>query len=323
MKAARVHELGDADKLVYEEVPTPEPGPGQVLVKHEFIGVNFSVKYIRTGLYKQELPFTAGREAAGVVEAVGPDVTAFAPGDPVCYTGVLGAYADYAAVPAARLIRRPEGVDAKLAATVLNQGMTAYYLIHQTYPFKAGETCLVHAGAGGVGQMLVQMGKLLGGTVIATVSTEEKARVAREAGADHVILYTRADFAEETLRLTGGQGVEVVFDTVVGTTFEGDLKALKPRGMLVVAGFSAGPPPPIDIRALQPKALYLTRAGMHHYAATREQLELLALSVLEMARDGRIRHRVFKVYPLSQAAQAHAELENRGTVGKLLLQPGS
>ncbi|MBI4081515.1 MAG: quinone oxidoreductase [Candidatus Lambdaproteobacteria bacterium] len=321
MKAIRVNAQGGPEKMVLEEIPTPALGAREVLIHHEMVGVNFSAKYIRTGQYKIQLPFTPGREASGVVEAAGQDVQTLRAGDRVAYTAVLGSYAEYAAVPEDKAVKLPDDVDFTTAAAVMNQGMTAQYLLYDAYPVQAGETCLIHAGAGGLGQMLIQLAKRRGATVLTTVSTEEKARIARALGADHVIRYTEQDFAEEAQRLTGGKGVDVIYDAVAATTFDKGLDALKHRGMMVLCGQSAGPPPPLDWGKVHDRGLYLTRGGLGAYTRTREEYQGRAAFVLELVRQHRLRVNIFKVYPLAEAREAHAQLEQRATTGKLLLKP--
>jgi NADPH2:quinone reductase len=322
VKAIRVHASGGPEVLQMEEVPTPTPGRGEVLVKIEAAGVNYTDIYYRLGWTKAALPFTVGVEGAGTVQGVGPEVSGIRPGDRVAYTGPLGACAEYAVVPAWRLVRLPGGTDAPTAAAVLLQGMTAHYLCHSTYPLKEGETALVHAAAGGVGLLLVQMAKMRGARVIGTVSTEEKERLAREVGADEVIIYTKADFETETKRLTAGRGVEVVYDSVGKTTFEKSLNCLAPRGLLVLFGQASGPVPPFDPQVLNAKgSLFLTRPSLIHYTATPEELNDRAGDVLGWIASGHLRLRVEATLPLAQAAEAHQRLASRGTSGKLLLLP--
>ncbi|WP_089945804.1 quinone oxidoreductase family protein, partial [Candidatus Entotheonella palauensis] len=268
MKAVRIHEFGGPEAMQYEEVPTPAPGSGQVLVKLAAAGLNFIDVYQRTGLYPNNLPYTLGLEGSGTVEAVGVAVTGFSPGDPVAYTGVPGSYADYVLVPADRLVHMPEGLDIKYGAAAMLQGMTAHYLAYTTYPLKAGDTCLVHAAAGGVGLLLVQMAKQCGARVIGTVSTEEKAALAREAGADEMILYTQQDFEAEVMRLTDGKGVQVIYDSVAKDTFDKGLNCLAPLGYMVLYGQSSGPIPPFNPASLNEKgSLFLTRPSLFHYIA--------------------------------------------------------
>ena len=322
MKAIRVHTTGGPEVLQMEEVPTPTPGRGEALVKIEAAGVNYTDIYYRLGWTKAALPFTVGVEGAGTVQAVGPEVSGVKQGDRVAYAGPLGAYAEYAAVPAWRLVRLPGGTDAPSAAAVMLQGMTAHYLCHSTYPLKEGETALVHAAAGGVGLLLVQMAKMRGARVIGTVSTEEKAQHAHEAGADEVIIYTKVDFEAETKRLTAGGGVHVVYDSVGKTTFEKSLNCLAPRGLLVLFGHASGPVPPFDPQILNAKgSLFLTRPTLGNHTATPEELNDRAGDVLGWVASGRLRLRVEAAMPLGQAAEAHQRLASRGTSGKLLLLP--
>jgi NADPH2:quinone reductase len=293
------------------------------LVKIEAAGVNFIDVYQRTGLYKLSLPATLGQEGAGVVSAVGEGVTAVRVGERVAYTGILGAYAEYAVVPAERLVAVPEGVSTRQAAAAMLQGMTAHYLATSTWALGAGHTCLVHAAAGGVGLLLCQIAKMRGARVIGTTSTEEKAALAREAGADEVILYTRQDFEEETKRLTGFRGVHVIYDSVGKTTFLKGLNCLVPRGMMVLFGQSSGPVDPIDPQILSQRgSLFLTRPTLAHYVLTRPDLLARAGEVLGWIRAGRLKLRIDREYPLAQAADAHRALEGRETKGKVLLIPG-
>ena len=322
MRAIRVHEYGGPEVLQLEEVTLPEPGGGEALVTVEAAGVNFIDVYHRTGLYPGALPFTPGMEAAGVVEAVGPGVYEVEVGDRVAYAMERGSYAERAVVPAWKLVRLPEGLDAEAGAAAMLQGMTAHYLTRSTYPLAGGETALVHAAAGGVGLLLVQMAARIGATVIGTVSTEEKARLAREAGADAVILYTEGDFAEEALKLTDGRGVHVVYDSVGQATFDQSLACLRPRGLLALFGQSSGPVPPIDPSILATGgSLFLTRPGLAHYAADRGELLERAGDVLHWVATGELRLRIDRTYPLSEAAEAHRALEGRQTAGKVLLAP--
>jgi NADPH2:quinone reductase len=323
MHAVRIHQHGGPEVLRYEEVPTPAPGEGQALVRLVACGVNFIDIYQRKGLYKLDLPATLGQEGAGVVEAVGPGVTEVKPGDRVAYSNVLGSYAEYVVVPAQRLVPIPEGVTYQQAAAAMLQGMTAHYLVTSTYPLKPGDVCLVHAAAGGVGLLLVQMAKRRGATVIGTVSTEEKAKLAREAGADHVIVYTQQDFEAEVLRVTEGRKLQVVYDSVGKDTFEKSLNCLALRGMLVLYGQSSGPVPPFDPQVLAQKgSLFLTRPVLWHYTTTREELLWRAGEVLDWVRTGELQLRVDRAYPLAQAAEAQRALEGRQTTGKVLLLTG-
>lgn len=322
MKAVRIHENGGAEVLRYEEVPTPAPGAGEALVKIEAVGVNFIDIYFRQGLYKATLPITLGQEAAGVVESVGPGVTEVRPGDRVAYAGVLGSYAEHAVVSAARLVTLPAGVDARSAAAVMLQGMTAHYLACDTFPLRPSHTALVHAAAGGVGLLLTQMAKMRGARVIASVGSTEKAQLARQAGADETVVNTEQDFQAEALRLTGGKGVNVVYDSVGKATWEKSLYSLRPRGMLVLFGNASGPAPPIDPLLLtQRGSLYLTRPKLGDYTLTREELLARAGEVLGWLASGKLKLRIEHVYPLAEAAQAQQALEGRKTTGKVLLIP--
>ena len=322
MKAIQIHETGGPEVLTLAELPIPQPGPGQVLIRVEATGVNFIEIYFRKGTYKAALPLTPGSEAAGTVEELGPGVTGFVSGDAVASVGVLGSYAEYALVPAASLVKIPQGLSMQQAAAAMLQGMTAHYLSHSTFPLHAGDTALVHAGAGGVGLLLTQMAVRLGARVISTVSTREKAELSREAGAAEVILYTELDFETEVKRLTGGKGVDVVYDSVGKTTFEGSLNCLRPRGMLALFGASSGPVPPFDLIQLSSKgSLFITRPTLWHYIATRAELEQRANDVLGWAASGEIKLRAEHVYPLIQAAQAQIDMEARKTTGKILLEP--
>ena len=322
MKAIQIHETGGPEVLKLADLPIPQPGPGQVLIRIEAIGVNFIEIYFRKGVYKAALPLTPGSEAAGTVEELGPGVTGFAAGDAVASTSVLGSYAEYALVPAAQLVKMPDGLSMEQAAAALLQGMTAHYLAFSTFPLKKGDTCLVHAGAGGVGLLLTQMAARIGAHVITTVSTVEKAELSREAGASEVILYTEEDFVTEVKRLTGGKGVDVVYDSVGKTTFDKSLNCLKPRGLLALFGGSSGAVPPFDPIILSGKgSLYVTRPTLWHYIATRAELELRAGEILGWAASGQLKLRTEHIFPLAEAAQAQTALESRNTTGKILLEP--
>jgi NADPH:quinone reductase len=322
MNAIQIQETGGPEVLKLVELPIPTPGPGQVLIRVEAVGVNFIEIYFRKGQYKATFPMIPGSEAAGTVEELGPGVNGFKPGDAVASAGVLGSYAEYALVPAAQLVKVPSGVTPEHAAAVMLQGMTAHYLVYSTYPLKAGETTLIHAGAGGVGLLLTQMAHRIGARTITTVSTLEKAALSREAGADDVILYSEQDFVAEVKRLTGGKGVDVVYDSVGKTTFEGSLNCLRPRGLLALFGGSSGAVPPFDPVQLSAKgSLFLTRPSLWHYISTREDLEWRANDVLNWVADGSLKLRTEHDYPLTEAAQAHAAMEGRKTTGKLLLEP--
>jgi NADPH2:quinone reductase len=286
------------------------------------IGVNFIDVYFRKGLYKADFPIVLGNEGAGTVEAVGPEVTEVKVGDRVAWAMHRGSYGEYAAVPASLLVKVPDGLDFQTAAGAMLQGMTAHYLTHSTYPLKSGETCLVHAAAGGTGSLIVQMAKMLGARVFGTVSTEEKAKIARQAGADETIIYTSQDFEAEVKRLTGGRGVDVVYDSVAQSTFDKSLNSLRPRGVLALFGQSSGPVPPFDPNILNGKgSLFLTRPSLAHYLLTREELVWRAGDVLGWIAAGKLRLRIERTYPLADAAAAHRDLEGRRTTGKLLLIP--
>jgi NADPH2:quinone reductase len=319
MKAIQVKRTGGPEVMELVDLPVPQPKSNEAVVKIEAVGVNFIDVYNREGRYPATLPFVPGQEAAGVVSAVGSEAHEVAVGDRVAYTLALGSYAEYAAVAADRLVKIPAGVGAREAAAAMLQGMTAHYLSHDTYQLKKGDTALIHAAAGGVGLLLVQMAHNIGARVIATVSTEEKAKLARAAGADEVILYTQVDFEAETKRLTGGKGVDVVYDSVGKTTFEKGLNLLRPRGMMVLYGASSGPVAPLDPLALTQKSMFLTRPSLGHYIITAEELQERAGAVFGMIRAGKLKLRIEHVYPLAEAPQAHRDLEGRKTTGKLLL----
>jgi NADPH:quinone reductase len=322
MKAIQVMQVGGPEAMEVAEVPIPQPAPGQALVKLSAAGVNFIDVYIREGRYKAQTPFILGQEGAGVVTAVGTGAKSVKVGDRVAWTGLAGSYAEYAAMPVDRLVPVPDGVSERHAAAAMLQGMTAHYLSHDTFPLKPGQTALVHAAAGGVGLLLVQMAHNIGARIIATVSTEAKAELARAAGADEVILYTQADFEAEAKRLTGGKGVDVVYDSVGKTTFEKGLNILRPRGMMVLFGGSSGAVSPFDPIALSQKgSLYLTRPALGSYVATRDELMARAGSVFGMIADGKLSLRIEHMYPLQDAQRAHRDLEGRKTTGKLLLIP--
>jgi len=322
MKAIQVKQPGGPEVLELVDVPVPEPKANEAVVKLAASGVNFIDVYQREGRYKVPLPFILGQEGAGAVTAVGSNVTSVKAGDRVAWTGLMGGYAEYAAVSADRLVAIPAGVTDQQAAAAMLQGMTAHYLCHDTYPLKRGETALVHAAAGGVGLLLVQMAHDIGARVLATVSTQEKAKLAREAGADEIILYTKSDFEAETRRLTNGQGVHVVYDSVGKTTFEKGLNVLRPRGMMVLFGGSSGAVPPFDLIALSQKgSLYVTRPTLVNYIASREELLSRSAAVFAMISSGKLKLRIAHTYPLAEAQRAHRDLEGRKTTGKLLLLP--
>jgi len=322
MKAIRIHTPGGPEALKFDDVPEPTPGPGQALVKLAAAGVNFIDVYFRTGMYKAPLPLTLGLEGAGVVTAVGTGVTDVKIGDAVAWTGVPGSYAQMAVAPADRLVKLPPGVEPKVGAAAMLQGLTAHYLVRSSYPLKKGDTCLVHAAAGGMGLLLCQMGKMLGATVIGTVSTEEKAALAKGAGAEHVILYTQQDFEPEVKRITGGRGVDVVYDGVGATTFDKSLNCLRPRGYMILFGAASGPVPSLDLQVLNVRgSLFLQRPSLNHHIAAREELLQRAGEVLGWIKEGKIKLRIEYQFPLAQAAEAHKALEGRKTTGKILLIP--
>jgi NADPH2:quinone reductase len=320
MKAIRVHQTGGPEELRFEDVPAPEPGPGQARIRIQVSGVNFIDVYHRTGLYKLALPFTPGMEGSGVVDAVGDGVTNVTVGDRVAYAMNLGSYAEYALVNAWQLVKLPAGVDFQQAGAAMLQGMTAHYLAFSTFPLRSGETALVHAAAGGVGLLLLQMGKIIGATLIGTVSTPEKGELAKAAGADHVILYEQTDFEAEVTRITGGRGVDVVYDSVGRNTFDRSLRCLRPRGMLALFGQSSGLVPPFDPSLLASRgSVYLTRPVLGNYAASQEEIAWRAGDVLRWISEGRLKIRIDRTVPLEDAAQAHRVLEARQTAGKVLL----
>ena len=322
MRAIRFERTGGPEVLQLVDVPAPEPRPGQVRVRHEAIGINFIDTYHRTGLYPVKLPCTPGGEAAGVVEAVGEGVTRLKVGDRVAYSGGFGAYAEANVVAADRAVKIPDGVDARTAAAALLKGMTAEFLLRRTYAVKAGETVLVHAAAGGVGQILTQWAKAIGATVIATVGSTEKAARVRELGADHIILYREQDVAQEVRRITDGKGVPVAYDSVGKDTFEGTLKSLARRGLFVSFGNASGPPDPVPPgRLAQAGSLYLTRPTLFDYIVTADEFEQSAGAVFEMIRSGKVRIEIGQTFPLAEARRAHEALESRATNGASLLVP--
>jgi NADPH2:quinone reductase len=322
MKAIQILETGGPEVLQLADLPIPQPGPGQVLIRVEATGVNFIEIYFRKGQYKASFPLVPGSEAAGTVEEVGPGVQGFATGDLVASVSVMGSYAEYALVPAAQLVKVPDGLSPEKAAAAMLQGMTAHYLVYSTFPLKAGDTALVHAGAGGVGLLLTQLAVRIGARVITTVSTPAKAELSREAGASDVILYTEKDFETELKSLTGGKGVDVVYDSVGKTTFEKSLNCLKPRGLLALFGGSSGAVALFDPIQLSSKgSLYLTRPTLWHYIATRAELEHRAGEILGWAASGELKLHTEHVYSLADAAQAQTDLESRKTTGKILLEP--
>jgi len=322
MKAIRIHNHGGPEVLAYEDVPVPEPGAGEARVKIEASGVNFIDIYHRIGLYPMNRPCILGSEGAGIVDALGEGVSEVKPGDRVAYAMIPGSYAEYAVVPAVKLVPVPDDIDAKSAAGIMLQGMTAHYLSHSTYPLQKGDTALVHAAAGGVGLLLVQVAKLLGAKVIGTVSTQAKADLARRAGADEIIQYTQDDFLAEVKRITNGQGVHVVYDSVGATTFEKSLDCLRPRGYLVLFGQSSGPVAAFDPAKLAAKgSLFLTRPSLAHYALTRAELLRRATDLFDWMHAGKLNLRIEKSLPLQDAREAQQLLEKRKTTGKLILIP--
>ncbi|MFN7923346.1 MAG: quinone oxidoreductase [Bryobacteraceae bacterium] len=322
MKAIRVHTPGGPEQLSYDEIPVPQPGPGQALVRISHSGVNFIDIYFRTGLYKAEAPFSIGMEAAGVVEAIGPDVYEVAPGDRVAYAMQRGSYAQYAVVPAWQLVKVPHAVSSDQAAAAMLQGMTAHYLTHSTFPLKSGDTCLVHAAAGGAGMLIVQMARMRGAHVIGTTSTEEKAERAREAGCNEVILYTEKPFDEEVKRITAGKGVDVVYDSVGASTFQQSLNSLRQRGLMVSFGNASGAVPAVEPLLLNQKgSLFLTRPTLAHHCGDRGELLWRANDVLGWVAAGKLKLHIERTYGLTEAAQAQIDLASRKTSGKLLLDP--
>ena len=322
MKAIQVSQVGGPEALTLVDLPVPSPKPNEAVVQIKAAGVNFIDVYFREGRYPSPLPFVSGQEAAGIVTDVGSDVKLVQRGDRVAYTSALGSYAEYAAVPESRLVRIPDELDFEQAAAAMLQGMTAHYLTHSTYKLQSGETALVHAAAGGVGLLLVQMAKNIGARVIGTAGTQEKAQLAREAGADECIIYTEKDFETETKRLTEDKGVHVIYDGVGKDTFDKDLNVLRPRGYLVLFGASSGAVAPFDLIKLSQKgSLYITRPTLAHYTAARDELEWRASDVLQMIVRGDLKLRVHKTYSLEETQQAHRDLEGRKTSGKLLLIP--
>jgi NADPH2:quinone reductase len=321
MKAVQITEYGGPEVMKYTELSDPTPGNGEALVEIQAVGVNFTDIYSRSGVNPPRLPWIVGVEGAGVVRKVGAGVNNVKEGDLVAYCSIPGTYAEQAIAPAARLIKMPQGLDARTGAAVMLQGMTAHYLCHSTYRVQRGDRVLIHAGAGGVGLLLIQMVKRLGGYVFSTVSTEAKAELAKGAGADQVIIYTHQDFAEEVKKATEGKGVQAVYDAVGKTTFDKSVSCLARRGYMVLYGQASGPVPPMDPRVLGNGSLFLTRPGLGDYTATREELEQRAGDVLGWVKSGELKLRVEHVFPLSEAAEAHRQLESRATTGKVLLVP--
>ena len=323
MKVIQAREPGDPDRMELVDVPTPAPGPGQALVRLAVSGVNFIDVYHRSGAYKVDRPIMLGSEGAGTVEAVGTDVVDVVPGDRVAYVMVRGSYAEYAVVPADKLVKLPPGIDFQAAAAAMLQGMTAHYLTHSTFPLKSGDACLVHAAAGGAGGLVVQMARMRGARVFGTVSTAEKARIARDHGVDTAIIYTEQDFAAQVRQLTGGRGVDVVYDSVGKTTFDKSLESLRPRGMLALFGMSSGQVAPVDAALLAKGSLFLTRPSLAHYVLTRDELLWRAGDVLNAVASGALKLRIDSTFPLGAAAEAHRALESRKTAGKILLAIGA
>jgi NADPH2:quinone reductase len=322
MKAIRVHEAGGPEKLVYEETPVPTPGPGQARIKIQAIGLNYIDVYFRTGLYKTSLPFTPGMEAAGTVDAVSDGVTGVAPGDRVAYAMNLGAYGEYALANAWQLVKLPGEIDFETGAAAMLQGMTAHYLAYSTFPLQAGQVALVHAAAGGVGLLLIQVARMKGARVIGTASTDEKARLAREAGADHVIRYDQTDFEAEIKKIVGNQGIDVVYDSVGQATFEKSLNCLKKRGMMVLYGQSSGPVPPVDLNILNAKgSIFVTRPSLAHHASTPVEIGWRTGDLFRWVTEGNLKLRIGHTFSLRDAAKAHQALEGRQTTGKILLIP--
>jgi len=322
MKAIRVHTPGGPEALTYEDVPEPTAGAGQAVVTLGACGVNYIDVYFRTGQYKAALPLTVGLEGAGTVAAVGSGVTNVRVGDRVAWTGIAGSYAQMTAAPADRLVALPDKLSFKDGAGAMLQGLTAHYLVTSTYPLKSGDVCLVHAAAGGMGLLLCQMAKMRGAMVIGTTSSEDKAALAKAAGADHVILYTKQDFAGEVKRITNGAGVHVVYDGVGASTFDKGFQCLRPRGLMALYGQASGPVPPLDLGVLNAGgSLFVTRPSLNHHIATREELQARSNDVLGWIRDGKVKLRLEHQFPLAQAADAHRALESRKTTGKILLIP--
>ncbi len=322
MKAIRISQYGGADVLRFEDIDAPEPGDRQVRIAIEAAGVNFIDTYHRTGLYPLDLPLTLGLEGAGTVNAVGAGVSNLTAGDRVAWKSVAGSYAEQVVANEDDVVKIPSKVATKTAAAVMLQGLTAHYLVNSTYPIREGDTCLIHATAGGVGLLLVQMAKMRGARVIGTTSTEEKAALARGAGADDIILYTEQNFEAEVQRLTDGQGVEVVYDSVAKATWEKSINCLKPRGYMVFFGNASGPVPPIDPLLLSQKgSIYLTRPTLNDYTQTREEYLQRTDEVMGWLQDGVLSVRIGEEHPLENAAEAHTRLEGRQTTGKVLLIP--
>ena len=322
MKAIRMTRTGGPEVLEYVNVPDPVPGDGEVLIDVERIGINFIDTYVRRGMYPRPLPLIPGYEVAGTVTEAGANVAKTSVGDRVAMAGLsLGSYAEKMVIPEWQVVRVPDGVSLEDAAAVLEQGMTAHYLCYSTYKLGAGDICLIHAGAGGVGRLLIQMAKQLGATVITTVSTEQKADMARSVGADHVVLYTKQDFHEETMRITDGRGVDVVYDSVGQSTADDSLASLRPRGMMVLYGAASGAVQSVPVSVINAKSLFFTRPGLNDHVATREELASRAGDVLGWVESGELSLHIHDTYPLSEAGRAQGDLENRRTMGKVLLAP--
>lgn len=321
MKAIQVSENGGPEVLKYVDIPNPEPGPGEVIVEMKAVGVNYMDIYARDGSNQPSLPFIPGGEGSGIVSMVGDGVTEVELGDRVTYTGAGKSYAEKVVVPVWRLIKIPDGLDMEDCAASMLQGMTAHYLSHSTYTLTSSDVALIHSGAGGVGLLLIQMAKMRGAQVITTVSTEDKAALAKEAGADHTILYTRESFDDEVRRITAGKGVQVVYDAVGATTFDQSINSLAVRGVMVLYGQSSGPVSPVAVSVLNAKSIFLTRPGLGSYTQTRIELEERAHAVLGWVKSRKLKLRIHSRYPLSEAAEAHRKLEGRLTSGKLLLIP--
>jgi NADPH2:quinone reductase len=322
MRAIRVHTPGGPERLVYEELPTPEPAPGQVLVKLEAAGVNFREIHQRQGMLREPLPLIPGREGAGTIVELGRGVTSHQVGEKIAYYGGYGSYAEYVALPAERAVKLPPGIDTRTAASVMLQGMTAHYLTHDSFPLKRGDRCLIHAGAGGTGLLAIQMAKHAGAEVFTTVSTEEKAALCRQMGADQAILYTKVDFADEVNRIAGPRKIDVIYDGVCGTTFLKGFDVLRPRGLNVVFGRSSGEAPPFDLGLLSAKgSLFMQYASLRDHSVTPDDLRRRAEDVFRMVREGWLKAHLWKTLPLAQAAEAQQALQERRTAGKLLLIP--
>jgi NADPH2:quinone reductase len=322
MRAIQILQTGGPEVLTLQNLPDPEPGPGEALIRIEASGVNFIDTYFREGRYPAKLPYTLGQEASGTVVSVGAEVTSVQAGDRVAWCGIPGTYAELAIAPATRLVKVPDSMTAEQAAAAILQGMTAHYLLRDTYPVKSGDTILIHAGAGGTGLLLIQIAKKLGAHVITTVSTEEKAALAREAGADHVILYTQEDFVERVKQITEGKLLPVVYDSVGKSTFEQSLQCLHPRGYMVLFGGASGAVPPFDlIRLSTMGSLFITRPTLGNYISARAELEARAADIFHWVADGSLKLRIAHTYPLAEAARAQIDLAGRKTTGKLLLLP--